>query len=98
MKFGNVYSLFSLFEHVSGSYTFYYGAIVVITYFHVECSYLVWTFYGIIKSNIFHLLLLQVQTRSADEPMTTFVVCNECGNRWKVWCLLGFTFYSLILE
>ncbi|KAK1332017.1 hypothetical protein QTO34_007696 [Cnephaeus nilssonii] len=30
----------------------------------------------------------QVQTRSADEPMTTFVVCNECGNRWKVWRLL----------
>ncbi|NWY71186.1 TCEA3 protein, partial [Erithacus rubecula] len=26
----------------------------------------------------------QVQTRSADEPMTTFVLCNECGNRWKV--------------
>lgn len=25
----------------------------------------------------------QMQTRSADEPMTTFVVCNECGNRWK---------------
>lgn len=25
----------------------------------------------------------QVQTRSADEPMTTFVMCNECGNRWK---------------
>ncbi|MBZ3873524.1 Transcription elongation factor A protein 2 [Sciurus carolinensis] len=25
-----------------------------------------------------------VQTRSSDEPMTTFVVCNECGNRWKV--------------
>uniref|UniRef100_A0A8D0CPK8 Transcription elongation factor n=1 Tax=Sander lucioperca TaxID=283035 RepID=A0A8D0CPK8_SANLU len=34
----------------------------------------------------------QVQTRSADEPMTTFVFCNECGNRWKVcwlkWALL----------
>lgn len=28
-------------------------------------------------------LRLQVQTRSADEPMTTFVLCNECGNRWK---------------
>ncbi|XP_025229572.1 transcription elongation factor A protein 3-like, partial [Theropithecus gelada] len=26
----------------------------------------------------------QVQTRSADEPMTTFVLCNECGNRWKM--------------
>ncbi|XP_035500525.2 transcription elongation factor A protein 2 isoform X5 [Scophthalmus maximus] len=26
----------------------------------------------------------QVQTRSADEPMTTFVLCNSCGNRWKV--------------
>nr|XP_019965075.1 PREDICTED: transcription elongation factor A protein 2-like [Paralichthys olivaceus] len=25
----------------------------------------------------------QVQTRSADEPMTTFVLCNSCGNRWK---------------
>ncbi|KAI8478941.1 Transcription elongation factor A protein 1 [Branchiostoma belcheri] len=25
----------------------------------------------------------QVQTRSADEPMTTFCYCNECGNRWK---------------
>ncbi|KAJ0036460.1 hypothetical protein NQD34_005137 [Periophthalmus magnuspinnatus] len=25
----------------------------------------------------------QVQTHSADEPMTTFVVCNNCGNRWK---------------
>uniref|UniRef100_A0A8C7CE33 Transcription elongation factor A (SII), 3 n=1 Tax=Oncorhynchus kisutch TaxID=8019 RepID=A0A8C7CE33_ONCKI len=23
------------------------------------------------------------QTSSADEPMTTFVLCNECGNRWK---------------
>ena len=30
------------------------------------------------------VLSLQVQTRSADEPMTTFVFCNECGNRWKV--------------
>uniref|UniRef100_A0A8C2YS75 Transcription elongation factor n=1 Tax=Chinchilla lanigera TaxID=34839 RepID=A0A8C2YS75_CHILA len=26
----------------------------------------------------------QMQTRSADEPMTTFVLCNECGHRWKV--------------
>uniref|UniRef100_H3DMR5 Transcription elongation factor n=1 Tax=Tetraodon nigroviridis TaxID=99883 RepID=H3DMR5_TETNG len=26
----------------------------------------------------------QVQTRSADEPMTTFVFCNGCGNRWKI--------------
>lgn len=25
----------------------------------------------------------QLQTRSADEPMTTFCLCNECGNRWK---------------
>lgn len=25
----------------------------------------------------------QMQTRSADEPMTTFVLCNACGNRWK---------------
>jgi len=25
----------------------------------------------------------QMQTRSADEPMTTFVTCLECNNRWK---------------
>ena len=25
----------------------------------------------------------QLQTRSADEPMTTFVSCQTCGNRWK---------------
>jgi len=25
----------------------------------------------------------QKQTRSADEPMTVFVLCKSCGNRWK---------------
>ena len=25
----------------------------------------------------------QMQTRSADEPMTTFVTCIKCDNRWK---------------
>lgn len=25
----------------------------------------------------------QLQTRSADEPMTTYVTCLECGHRWK---------------
>jgi len=25
----------------------------------------------------------QMQTRSADEPMTTFITCMNCENRWK---------------
>lgn len=25
----------------------------------------------------------QMQTRSADEPMTTFVFCITCGNKWR---------------
>ena len=25
----------------------------------------------------------QMQTRSADEPMTTFVTCHNCSKRWK---------------
>ena len=25
----------------------------------------------------------QAQTRAADEPMTTFCECMNCGNRWK---------------
>lgn len=25
----------------------------------------------------------QAQTRSADEPMTTFVTCLQCGHRWR---------------
>ena len=27
---------------------------------------------------------MQLQTRSADEAMTVYVTCCECGNRWKI--------------
>jgi DNA-directed RNA polymerase subunit M/transcription elongation factor TFIIS len=26
----------------------------------------------------------QLQTRAADEPMTSFFVCHNCGNRWRM--------------
>ncbi|PRD36644.1 UNVERIFIED_CONTAM: Transcription elongation factor A protein 2 [Trichonephila clavipes] len=39
---------------------------------------------GIIEPAKIAVMTADVQTRSADEPMTTFVYCNECGNRWKI--------------
>ncbi|CAF3944216.1 unnamed protein product [Rotaria sp. Silwood2] len=32
----------------------------------------------------------EAQTRSADEPMTLFILCKSCGHRWKI-------FYFLVL-
>lgn len=36
----------------------------------------------------------EAQTRSADEPMTLFVLCRNCGNRWKVRHLSLFLVFS----
>ena len=35
------------------------------------------------KENYTKCTYYQLQTRSADEPMTTFVTCITCGSRWK---------------
>jgi transcription elongation factor S-II len=35
------------------------------------------------KCNSTKTTYYQMQTRSADEPMTTFVTCMSCNNRWK---------------
>lgn len=28
-------------------------------------------------------VFFSLQTRSADEPMTNYITCNKCGNKWK---------------
>lgn len=38
----------------------------------------------------------QLQTRSADEPMTTFVTCVNCGHKWRVSLFFYSSFVSLI--
>ncbi|KAG7716237.1 hypothetical protein KL933_003827 [Ogataea haglerorum] len=35
------------------------------------------------KCNKREVSYYQMQTRSADEPLTTFCTCENCGNRWK---------------
>lgn len=35
------------------------------------------------KCKTYETTYYQLQTRSSDEPMTTFVSCVNCGNRWK---------------
>lgn len=35
------------------------------------------------KTNIYNTEHYQLQTRSADESMTTFVSCRTCGKKWK---------------
>jgi len=39
---------------------------------------------------------VQAQTRSADEPMTTFCHCLNCGKRWKVCLCFSFRLFSRI--
>ena len=35
------------------------------------------------KKPAYKATFYEMQTRSADEPMTQFITCHSCGNRWK---------------
>jgi len=35
------------------------------------------------KKPAYKTTFYEMQTRSADEPMTQFITCHSCGNRWK---------------
>ena len=65
--------------HINGSQLY-----IILTYssaLNREGKILISYFYVVMVTL---LLCSQAQTRSADEPMTTFALCLECGNRWKV--------------
>ncbi len=77
-------------SHVSG---FKYNLFTLHLPFIVFENFMHWTVYIITFKPTLWLLWLrlrmlwlyfQVQTRSADESMTTFVLCHVCGNRCKV--------------
>jgi DNA-directed RNA polymerase subunit M/transcription elongation factor TFIIS len=36
------------------------------------------------KCRMKECIFFQLQTRSADEPMTTFIICTKCGKRWTI--------------
>ena len=67
-------------------------------YIHVQCASVSWpVIFHVHTCTVCKCILTshtactcsfvsQTQTRSADELMTTFVYCNEYGNRWKVRC------------
>ena len=57
----------------------------------VACHYVV-----ILATCTFLYYIFQVQTRSADEPMTTFCFCNECGHRWKFCWDIYFIIYLYV--
>ena len=38
---------------------------------------------NVVKCKTMKTTYYEMQTRSADEPMTTFVSCLNCENRWK---------------
>jgi transcription elongation factor S-II len=40
-------------------------------------------FYTCKKCGSKHTTYFQMQTRGADEPMTNFITCINCGNKWK---------------
>lgn len=36
------------------------------------------------KCNMYKTTYYQMQTRSADEPLTTFITCHNCDKKWKI--------------
>ena len=39
----------------------------------------------------------ELQTRSADEGMTTFITCLHCGNRWKHYYVYESLYINIII-
>lgn len=77
-----IYSLFNFFPNTISSFKLTFALSVL---WRIVTYVLVFETERCPKCEHDRAYFMQIQTRSADEPMTTFYKCCKCGHRWREW-------------